>query len=187
LISDSDVQRAAARLGCDEAAVHAVMAVESRGYGFNPDGSPVTLFEGHKFSKFTKGRYDLTHPHLSYPNWSRQFYGKTWEDEQKRLHEALNLAYFEALKSTSWGLFQIMGFNYGACGFANIETFVHAMKESEKRHLEAFVELIKEWGLADELQEHRWADFARKYNGTQYKVNRYDVKLAAAWAMYTKG
>ena len=33
--------------------------------------------------------------------------------------------------------------------------------------------------LADELREKRWADFARKYNGVNYAINKYDTKLAA--------
>jgi hypothetical protein len=183
-LTDADFAAAAERLGCDEAAVRAVTAVESRGSGFNPDGSPKTLFEGHKFSRFTQGRHDRTHPDLSYPTRSRQWYGKTWQEEKDRLRRATALNPNAALMSASWGLFQIMGFNHAACGYARLDKFVAAMHESEARHLAAFVELVDEWGLADELREHRWADFARKYNGPAYRDNRYDTKLAQAWAMY---
>jgi hypothetical protein len=179
-----DFKAAAARLGCDVAAVRAVTAVESRGSGFNPDGSPVTLFEGHKFHKFTDGRFATLHPDLSYPKQSRQFYGRTWEAEQDRLQRAIALDRRAALMSASWGLFQIMGFNHGACGFRHVEAFVTAMRESEAQHLAAFVAYVIERGLADELRDHRWADFARLYNGPAYRDNRYDTKLAQAWAMY---
>jgi hypothetical protein len=179
-INAEDIGRAADKLGCDQAAVRAVLAVESRGRGFNPDGSVVTLFEGHKFHRFTDGRFDLSHPDLSYPTWSRQWYGD-WEHEQDRLARATALDREAALKSASWGLFQIMGFNHGACGFLTVEGFVQAMRESEGRQLDAFVDLIEEWGLADEMRDRRWRDFARKYNGPAYAVNKYDVKLAAAW------
>jgi hypothetical protein len=184
MLTAADFDAAAQRLGCDVAAVRAVTAVEARGSGFNPDGSPKTLFEGHKFSKFTQGRYDRTHPDLSYPTWSRQWYGKTWRDEKDRLRRAMALNPNAAQLSASWGLFQIMGFNHAACGYARLDKFVAAMHESEAKHLEAFVAYVIERGLADELRDHRWADFARLYNGPAYAANKYDTKLAAAWAMY---
>jgi N-acetylmuramidase len=185
MLTDEDYARAAARIGCDEAAVRAVARVESRGSGFNPDGSAVTLFEGHKFHRFTAGRFSASHPTISYPRWTREHYGKDWRQEQERLLLAISLDRDAALKSASWGRFQIMGFNHGACGFADVEAFVDAMRESEGRQLDAFVELIEEWGLADELRDHRWADFARKYNGPAYAENRYDSKLAQAWSSFS--
>jgi hypothetical protein len=83
--------------------------------------------------------------------------------------------------SASWGLFQIMGFNYTLCGFNTLQEFVTAMYNSEKDHLLAFCNYVKEMCLDDELREKRWADFARRYNGPQYKKNKYDVKLEAAY------
>jgi hypothetical protein len=183
-LTDEDYAAAAAKIGCDVATIRAVVQVESRGSGFNPDGSVVTLFEGHKFSRFTGGRFDESHPTISYPQWTREHYGKNWGEERARLELAITLDRNAALRSASWGLFQIMGFNHGACGYGDVEAFVAAMHESEGKQLDAFLELIEEWGLADELQEHRWADFARKYNGPSYAANRYDEKLFTAWASF---
>lgn len=180
-LSDADFRAAADRIGCDVAAVRAVCKVESPKGPFNPDGSPTTLFEGHKFHLYTGGRFDATHPDLSYKHWTRAHYGRTWELEQQRLERAMALDAHAALMSTSWGQFQIMGFNHGPAGFATVEAFVDAMRESAARQLEAFVSLVIEWGLGDELQDHRWADFARRYNGPAYADNRYDVKMAAAY------
>jgi len=39
---------------------------------------------------------------------------------------------------------------------------------------------------AVELRKGEWAAFARGYNGTAYKLNRYDQRLAAAYARYAK-
>jgi hypothetical protein len=186
LLTDNDYARAAARIGCDVAAVKAVAQVESPRGPFNPDGSPTTLFEGHVFSRLTQHRYDLTHPDLSYPKWSRQWYGKTWRAEQDRLFRASRLAYKPALMSASWGMFQIMGFNYGAAGHVSVYTFVDAMRESAAKQLDAFVGFIETSGLSDELRDHRWADFARHYNGPGYAVNRYDQRIAEAYSQNAK-
>jgi len=184
-LTDADYADAANALGCEIGAIKAVAQVESAGDGFNLDGTPKILFEGHQFSKFTKGEFDLTYPTLSYPSWTKQFYGKTQAQEHQRLTEARRLHSTAALLSTSWGKFQIMGFNFAACGFTSVDWFVSAMCTSEKAQLDAFVEYIKTRGLADELQEHRWEDFARLYNGPQYALNSYDTKLAAAYDEYS--
>lgn len=180
-LQDEDYRFAATLLGCEYAALRAVAEVESPKGPFNQDGSPTTLFEGHKFHAYTRGKYDLTHPHLSYPTWTRKHYGRTWQAEQARLREAEALNRRAAWLSTSWGQFQIMGFNHAACGFMTVEQFVRAMHESAKAQLAAFVEYIRTRGLADELRDRRWADFARLYNGPAYAVNRYDVKMSDAY------
>lgn len=188
-ISGKDYDRAAARLGCLPAAVEAVAVVESSGAGFNPDESPKTLFEGHVFHRLTKGRYDAISPTLSYPKWTREFYGRTWQDEQFRLEQAKALDRTAALMSASWGKFQIMGFNFGACGFTSVDEFAEAMAVDERRHLEAFIGFIESYGLADEMRDRRWAEFARTYNGPDYAVNHYDEKLEKAFklAMHNRG
>ena len=180
-----DFQKVATDLGCDVAAVQAVQSVETGGSGgFNPDGTPKTLFEGHWFSRLTNHVYDKDYPTISYPKWTREFYGKTWQVEQARLEQARQLNQDAAFQSASWGMFQIMGANSAICGFSTVIDFVAAMCTDELSQLEAFAQFVIHRGLADELQELRWADFARLYNGPQYAVNKYDTKLAAAYAKY---
>ncbi len=160
-LTDSDYATAAAALGCDLAAIKAVAAVESRAGGFNPDDTPVTLFEGHKFYQFTKGKFAESHPTLCFKDWTKAYYGRTWMDEQARLKAAQNLAYHEACMSASWGKFQIMGFNSGAAGFLGLPDFLVAMRDSEGAQLHAFVNIVKSMKIDDELASHDWAGFAR--------------------------
>lgn len=183
-LTEADFERAAVRLDCEVAAIKAVAKVESPKGPFNPDGSPTTLFEGHHFSRLTNHQYDLSHPDISYPRWNRQWYGRTWRAEQDRLRRAMRLSFKAALMSASWGMFQVMGFNYGVAGFLNVYDFAEAMRESAGRQLEAFVSYIEHTGLSDELRDHRWADFARLYNGPGYALNKYDVKIAAAYRSF---
>lgn len=83
-----DYQRAAKRLRCDVAAIRAVCEVEAPRGGFFPDGTPATLFEGHKFHAFTDGLYAAEHPEISYESWTREHYGD-WRREKERLAEAI--------------------------------------------------------------------------------------------------
>ena len=183
-LQEDDFVNAALRIGCDVAAIRAVTKVESSGGGFDPEGDPKTLFEGHWFYKYTKGKYSLSHPDLCYMRWTRQFYGKTWKQEKDRLNRAIELDEESALKSASWGMFQIMGGNYSDCGFENVFDFVKAMRNSERDHLEAFVSFILNRKLDQFLINQDWAGFAFRYNGSGYAQNRYDEKLADAYASF---
>ena len=171
----------AAKIGCEVAAIQAVAAVESRGGGFDPEGFPKTLFEGHWFYKLTKGKFAASHPTLCFPKWDKRFYGKSWKEEKDRLSLAMTLDRNAAMMSASWGMFQIMGFNHGTCGYKTVQQFVNAMCKDENSQLEAFTQFIINSNLSDELRDKRWADFARLYNGPGYAANKYDTKLAAAY------
>lgn len=182
-----DFQNAARALRCAVAAVKAVCEVEAPEGGFDADGRPRILFEGHKFSAATGGRYDRSHPTLSYPTWTRAHYarGPTADarnaGEHQRLQAAALLDRPAALASASWGKFQILGANFKACGFATLQAFINAMYASESTQLDAFIRFVKHEQLDDEMRELRWADFARRYNGPRYAENNYHGKLAAAY------
>lgn len=107
--------------------------------------------------------------------------------EYERLGRAITLDRDAALRSASWGAFQIMGNNYTLCGFASAEDFVKAMVSGTPAQLDAFVSFIRKTGLADELIRADWAGFARGYNGPAYKVNKYDDRLAAAYRFHSDG
>lgn len=183
-IEEHDFAAAADILNCHPAAIKAICQVEAPRGGFNPDGTPVTLFEGHWFHKLTKGRFGASHPSLSYPKWTRQFYGKSWKEEQARLQTAKALDFDAAVQATSWGRFQIMGFNWNQCGFKSLNEFLTAMHKDEKAQLLAFVGFIDFKGLSDELQRQDWDGFARVYNGPRYKENNYAVKLELAYKKF---
>jgi hypothetical protein len=180
-LSNDDYCRAADRLNCVPAAIKAVASVESAGNGFDTQDRPKILFERHKFAKYTNGKYVVSHPHIC--NWKAGGYGPS-SSQYGRFSEAFLLDPDAAMMSASWGKFQIMGFNFGVCGFRTLPEFVDAMKQDEGRQLDAFVEFVIQNNLADELRKHKWADFAKGYNGPDYKKNNYDTKMAAAYKKY---
>lgn len=179
--TSAGIARAAQRLGCEVAVVQAVIDVESGGSGFYLDGRPKILFESHIFSRLTGGKFDRAHPKLSTPAPNRQLYNL---NQYPRLYEALQLDADAAVKATSWGLFQIMGFNFEACGEKTITGFLLAMHNNEDAHLALFAEFIEQRDLDEALRGKRWAVFAHGYNGAGYAANAYDHKLAAAYARH---
>jgi len=185
-LTEPDFREAALALNCEVAAVKAVCQVEAPRGGFNPDDTPVTLFEGHKFYKYTAGKFAVKAPDLCFPKWTRQFYGKDWKQEQDRLQRAIALDRDAALKSASWGKFQIMGFNHAMVGHDTIQKFVNAMYAGEREQLLAFVRFVKTAGLAPALRRQDWAGFAYGYNGPAYAENHYDSKLATAFNNFTE-
>lgn len=184
-LTDADIEQVAKSLDLEVAVVKAVRQVEVGGKsGFDATGLPIILFEGHWFSHFTNGVYDKSHPTISYPTWTKRFYTGSNTREHARLAEAAQLDREAALKSASWGLAQIMGFNYEAAGFKKLQDFVNAMYESEQAQLLAWMNFIKtdkHGRMVPALRQHRWADFARDYNGSDYAKNKYDTKLAEAY------
>jgi hypothetical protein len=187
-LTDDDVARAARFLDVDEAAVRAVIQVEAASFGFDAKRRPRILFEPHIFHRELKGvqRADAVDLNLARRTWSegRRLYGRTMDARYRQLDQACLINRAAAIKSCSWGLGQVMGFNYRAAGFASIEAFVEAMKESEGEHLLAMCAFIKTNRLDDDLRRQDWAAFARGYNGPGFAKNRYDAKLANAYAVF---
>ena len=183
-MSESDIATAAEALGVEVAAVKAVIDVESRG-GFLADGRPKILFERHFFSRLTKRRFDAP-PNDDISNQTAGGY-KGGAAEYDRLKRAIALDRESALRSASWGAFQIMGDNFVAAGFGDVESFCRDMSQSESNQLRAFINFVRANGLADELQRQDWRGFARGYNGPNFEKNHYDTKLAAAFAAHRNG
>jgi len=179
-ITIADIKRAAKRLGCDEASIRAVIDVESGGAGFLGDGRPKILFEAHHFSRLTGHAYDRSHPDISSLEWNRALY-VGGAGEYMRLYRALQLNADAAIQACSWGMFQIMGFNWKACGERSLLGFLMGMHNDEGAHLDLFCAYVISEGLQKPLRNHSWAEFAREYNGRSYAANHYDTKLAAAW------
>ena len=189
---DEDFTQVAELLGCEPAALKAVQQVETgcRGGFFSP-GRPAILFEGHIFWTQLKKRgsnpedYVKGNENILYPKWEKGHY-KGGIGEYDRLEQARKINREAADASASWGMFQIMGFNYAACGEESIESFVRSMCESEFKQLLLTANFIKKNSqMLQALQARDWAVFAKCYIGPAYAQNRYDVKLEAAYQKYS--
>jgi hypothetical protein len=185
-IDDVDLPRLGRLIGVGEDHIHAVIDVETaNGRGFDAQGRPRMLFEPHVFYRElgeAKRRLAVTQG-LAYRRWGEKPYPR---DSYGRLALAMKIDRNAALRSASWGMGQIMGFNHKIAGFASVSEMVAAFCADEENHLRAMVEFIVSEGLDDELRRLDWAGFARGYNGAGYRKNRYDTKLARAYAKWSK-
>ena len=178
-LSDEDLAGAATTVASEVAVIKAIAKVESSMRAFDDAGRPTILFERHYFHRLTGGRYDATHPNIS--NSTSGGYGR-FSEQYGKLEEAYRLDPDAALRSASWGRFQIMGNNYRAAGFASARQFVQAMTRSEREQLQAFVNFVaSDKAMLAALQRKDWAAFAKAYNGPCYAANAYDTKLKAAY------
>lgn len=175
-LTEADYKDAGQSLGCDEAAVKAVAAVESSGDGFLPNGQPKILFEAKIFSGQTAGKYDRLFPDISSPKFDRSLY-RGGGQEYHRLRKAMLLDKTSALSSASWGKFQILGINCKLAGHQDLNSFIGAMHRSERAQLDAFCAFVRSRKLVTALQTHDWAAFAFGYNGRGYAEKHYDRRI----------
>ncbi|MEW6519873.1 MAG: N-acetylmuramidase domain-containing protein [Thermodesulfobacteriota bacterium] len=184
-LNQEGVAEAVDRLQVTVAELWAVLNVETRGCGFLADRRPMILFERHIFSRETDHRFDASHPEISNPKTGG--YGAGGAAQYDRLYRALALDRRAALRSTSWGIGQLMGFNAEISGYAGVEEMITAMTISENHQLLGMAGEITSNRLDRALRAHDWAAFARGYNGPEYAKNSYDTRLAAAYQKYTLG
>lgn len=192
-LSAADFDLIASILDLETAALKAVQEVETGGKGgFFAPGKPAILFEGHVFWSELKKRGIKPEDHLEgnenilYPKWVRTHYLGGIR-EYGRLEQARKINRDAADSSASWGMFQVMGYNYAACGETSVASLVAAMVASEFNQLILAGRFIKQSKVMHTaLKEKDWATFARGYNGAGYKENNYDVKMATAYQKFRK-
>lgn len=189
-LTDAQYARAAQFLCVDVATVKAVAEVESANSGFLSDGRPIILFEGHIFYRELKkvgvnpDSYVKKYPNIVYPKWTKSHY-KGGVREYDRLDAAKAIHETAALKSASWGAFQVMGFNHAICGWNTVQKFVDDMYVSSEQHLNAFLGYCTTQNLVTHLRNKDWWAFARGYNGSG-QVDYYAGKLQRAYNSFAK-
>lgn len=187
MLTEQDYINAANDLGCNVAAIKAVDDVESLGDGFLASGKLKILFEGHKFYKYVTDPEQVS---KDYPTIcfrvstaeTRKYY-LGGEAEYKRFNQAFKIDPRAAMLSTSWGRYQIMGFNYQDAGYKSVDEMIDDYKLGEDKQLLSFCQFVKKVDLHKCLQGDKpdFAAFASGYNGKSYKINKYDIKLQASF------
>ncbi|MFK7902000.1 MAG: N-acetylmuramidase domain-containing protein, partial [Nitratireductor sp.] len=143
-------------------------------------------FEGHYFYRLlpkakrnigvTQG---LAHAKAGYIKNSR-FQTMRW----RHLNKCIALDRDAALQSTSWGVGQVMGVHWRWLGYASIDDMVARARAGIAGQCELMVRFIKKSKIDKYIENEDWAAFARAYNGAGYRQNKYDTKLAKAYAKY---
>src|SRR4030095_5247056 len=129
-------------LGVNDAAyIWTVVEVETAGltlgFGFRVDRRPQILFERYMCRKYANGRFDGAAPTSPAPAGG---YGLL-SDQYTKLEKTFSLCAKArrgsgpALKSGSWGMGQMMGFNCAVGGYKSSVRMVQAMVRSEDAQL----------------------------------------------------
>jgi len=201
MITEKAYSQAAATLHCEIAIIKTVYDVEAGSQGYLPDKRVKILFEGHRLWKILAKMgipesklweaYKL-YPTIIYKNWDRKNYiggAAEWDRMAKAylVCDYVGVPRAIAFKAASYGSFQIMGENHEACGYSDAQAMLAAYNNGgEDEQLTSFINFVKNKQLDDELRNKQWASFAKGYNGTGYRENHYDEKLATAYKKYSK-
>lgn len=180
MISDQAFKDTARKLGVEEATIRAVAKIEGGSKAFYTDTNfPIVRMENHIIKRYCDNNK------LQCPDFGKN---QTGINEWYRFKKAYDWNKKAAIYSTSFGMFQIMGFNYAYVGWPSLESFYASMSESADEQLKAFVNFVIKKKLVTALKNHDWKAFAKGYNGATYYVLQYDVKLKNAYdAMKKQG
>jgi hypothetical protein len=199
MISDAIVKLAVAAAnanGIEPAAMLAIVEVETAGSPLEADGrTPNFLYERHVAYREAGARSKtllaaFVRAGLAIPKWSRATQYRDQRTSAQRLalmRQAVAVDEEVARRSASWGLGQTMGNECRALGFPSAVALVNYQIDGGiPAQLECMVREIKSKHLIGPLNAHAWAHVARSYNGAGYAANRYDTRLAAAYAKWTR-
>ncbi len=174
-------------LGCEAAAIKALTRQETVGDGpwkpdggFDPNGLPRILFERHHFYVFTlppankKTGAKAVHPYSAFPDIcfpKSGNFGAAGIHQYERFVKAAKLNIDAAIKSCSWGAFQILGEYYSGCNCSSSIEMANKSMESidgQVKIFEAFMKNVKP-GAVRALTAKKWEDVAASYNGRSWK------------------
>lgn len=167
-----DFIRVAEEHGVEPWKLHALADIESRRGGFDNDGRAIAVPELHKFSEFTFRAYDKTDPDLSTAKWVHPAKVKPGHpytlDNTGRWDILVRQAVLDfdaALKASSWGAFQIMGFNFAKLNFDAPIELVRRVYEGERAQLDLAVRYLIAEGGFDPLIKGDFVSAAIVQNG----------------------
>lgn len=145
----------------------AFIEVESGGRGFDPKTNKLILqFESGVFYKATGIARSKDN------NWA---WDENVVDVQSKEWEAFNEAFLKidkvkAMESTSWGLPQIMGFNYKQAGYNSVGEMLDDYKRGELQQVVSLIKFIQNSPkLYKAVLEKDYEQIAAIYNGRHHR------------------
>ncbi|ALL68867.1 putative phage-encoded peptidoglycan binding protein [Paraburkholderia caribensis MBA4] len=211
--SEQQYQSIATQLKVETAAVKAIVMQESQGRPFLDNGLPAILYERRHFFAFAVQKQALAEKQQSsetdnhkgkakkkstsknpYPNFpdlcfpTDDNYGPGGLHQYEKLVRASQLDFEIALRSCSWGGFQILGEYYASCGCQTVFEFANRFMsgtDGQAKIFTAFMLNLKTDGV-EGLRTHNWEQVARSYNGKYWKKKNpeYATNLAKYYAQF---
>lgn len=158
--------------------VLAILNVESNKKYFYQDGHPIVRFECTRYNGKVVRNQQVPCDTSSFK------YGSAADTGYEAFKRALAKNEEQALLQTSFGVGQVMGFNYAMLGFDSVYELNQSMF-TEDGQISAFLKylVIADERLLEELQSEKidWRIVAEIYNGEDYMINNYHVKLEDAY------
>jgi len=185
----SEITRLAKANGIEPAALLAVVWVESAGQAYwtvNGEQRMPIRFEGHYFYKRLTGEklQKALAAGLASPTAGAVKNPNNYKDRYALFERAAQIDRDAAIESTSWGLGQVMGAWWRELGYSSPVAMVAVEGDSIDEQIEMMIRFIKINKLVNKLNNHDWKGFAAAYNGPNYRVNKYDTKMAEAFAEF---
>lgn len=159
-----------------------ILIVESRGKSLDSENHPTIRFECNKFNDYLgslKVKCTIEE--------GKSFSVIKDETDKGAFFRALEIDREKAILSSSFGIAQIMGFNYKIVGYTSVDEFYNAMFKEEEQ-ISAFLKFLKSKNnIMRELKSENtdWKIIARNYNGPNYAENKYDLKLRQEYLKYS--
>jgi hypothetical protein len=178
LITNAQISELAFKNGYEYAVLKSIIQVESGWHGFDPvTGKIIIKFEPVWYVRLCKDSKIETW----YRTWKRNKV-----DSQKSEWKAFNNAFMlnadAAMKSTSIGMMQLMGFHYAETGFKTVGEMWDFAKESEYNQVLLAIKWIKTVAPLDlAIKNKDWEKIAYYYNGEYYRNYSYDTRLLTAY------
>lgn len=185
--------------GVDPIMVLALMDNESRESGFLPNTRATVLFERHKFREYlmkvkTPGevkrlqaqRPDLIGgPYVAKGGSVNGYIGG--ERGWGRVDDAMRIDLESAIQACSWGLGQVMGFNWRLVGAESVMDFFTKMMTNEYEQFKLMLGfIVNQPHLVRAFNRKDYTTIAVTYNGRNHAQNRYVPRLEAAYARLSK-
>ncbi|THU34880.1 N-acetylmuramidase family protein [Niastella caeni] len=180
LLTNAQINDLAVNNGYEYRVLKSIIQVESGQHGFHPvTGKIIIQFEPSWFKRLYKG-------------WAGETRHITWQSnkvgnqnaEWKAFNSAFAVNADAAMKSTSIGMMQLMGFHYAETGFKKVGDMWDFAKESEYNQVLLAIKWIKTVRSLDlAIKNKDWQKIAYYYNGANYRSFRYDTRLFSAYRL----
>lgn len=176
----------ACRIGVEPEALRAFIDVESSGLGFDPATGKIII----QFEPVWFRRHEPFAPSGAWSINKVERQAKEWA----AFNDAWSIDPESAMKSTSIGMGQVMGFHFERLGYKTVGEMWDDAKRGEERQIHQMAEFINtDRKLWTAIRTKDWHTVALRYNGAKYQElaikwgrTPYNISMAEAYARHKK-
>lgn len=176
----------ACRIGVEPEALRAFIDVESSGQGFDTETGKIII----QFEPVWFRRHEPFAPSGAWSMNKVERQAKEWA----AFNDAWSINPDSAMKSTSIGMGQVMGFHFERLGYKTVGEMWDDAKRGEERQIHQMAEFINtDRKLWTAIRTKDWHTVALRYNGAKYQElaikwgrTPYNISMAEAYARHKK-